>query len=636
MAVLSRETEVLLAEGCPASKRKLHVPILRRREEQPLHIVSAAMSEHATQSTNPNSSDNPRYQAVSAAATAPRPEVVQEPIAATDKGNDRAEPPAAQQPRGTEDVISKLFPENLAWLRLSEDDKRTRLLFLPTDPDTFHLEHIGLHWATDVEGYPDSCSRWLELACGDKEGSFETPMVMAVAQSIYHTACKVSLRSEDSTRVDFEIFYDPETDQVVLKTGESSPTLVLHQESESSSHGHQIVYSGVNTHLDPGAWQVAAPRVGRTTTLLVLQRRFLPAEGSAEKPEPASGKRSTSDALVGKRIKGKEPAEASGATLVQRHAVSEQPEHPLVRLKEGQTLELAGSLPLEQYSVQRTRKLAENNSSSVWRVIVSWPESPSSAMVAKTVLKGTGDVMAAAQGWEREARIHSKLNTSGIVDEKEKDMTLKRLRWPILPGGRGPANLFTGPRGVADRVMQDMALALDHVHRAGVAHNDIKPGNILYSDTRGAVLIDFGLSSDSAETADHVHAAGTPWYIPPEFLAEPEPRGFPGDVWALGVVQPFLLKLLPLPETTVGWRISAVVGPKGPGRDEARGAMTRWLGQVDHARELFARERPHADMDTIVCQMTKSDCHERITMSEITRALKEIESKKANRKEEVS
>ncbi|KAI6407959.1 hypothetical protein MCOR23_001613 [Pyricularia oryzae] len=99
-----------------------------------------------------------------------------------------------------------------------------------------------------------------------------------------------------------------------------------------------------------------------------------------------------------------------------------------------------------------------------------------------------------------------------------------------------PENLFTGSRGVAGRIMRDIALALDYVHSKGITHYDVKPGNIFYNDTRGAVLIDFGLSSDSPDTATNIYAAGTPWYIPPEFLAASNPgRGFPGDVWALGV-----------------------------------------------------------------------------------------------------
>jgi serine/threonine protein kinase len=57
-----------------------------------------------------------------------------------------------------------------------------------------------------------------------------------------------------------------------------------------------------------------------------------------------------------------------------------------------------------------------------------------------------------------------------------------------------------------------MASALAFFHRNGITHNDIKPGNILFSPARGAVLIDFGLSSDSTHTsAAATQTAGTPF-----------------------------------------------------------------------------------------------------------------------------
>ncbi|KAI6601856.1 hypothetical protein MCOR12_004143 [Pyricularia oryzae] len=178
----------------------------------------------------------------------------------------------------------------------------------------------------------------------------------------------------------------------------------------------------------------------------------------------------------------------------------------------------------------------------------------------------------AARVWQSETRIYSKLmaTTAGArfivqllgTDARIYTIYMEDVEGPSLahPTWRQrPENLFTGSRGVAGRIMRDIALALDYVHSKGITHYDVKPGNILYNDTRGAVLIDFGLSSDSPDTATNIYAAGTPWYIPPEFLAASNPgRGFPGDVWALGVVQLFLFKLLPLPETTAEWIISHV------------------------------------------------------------------------------
>ncbi len=65
----------------------------------------------------------------------------------------------------------------------------------------------------------------------------------------------------------------------------------------------------------------------------------------------------------------------------------------------------------------------------------------------------------------------------------------------------------------------DMASALAFVYENGIAYNDIKPGNILFSPARGAVLIDFGLSSDSMRASVVVtQTAGTLWYVLPEFM----------------------------------------------------------------------------------------------------------------------
>jgi serine/threonine protein kinase len=55
----------------------------------------------------------------------------------------------------------------------------------------------------------------------------------------------------------------------------------------------------------------------------------------------------------------------------------------------------------------------------------------------------------------------------------------------------------SGTPADARHVLDNMASALVFVHENGITHNDIKPGNVLHSSARGAVLIDFGLSSDS-------------------------------------------------------------------------------------------------------------------------------------------
>jgi serine/threonine protein kinase/WD40 repeat protein len=77
------------------------------------------------------------------------------------------------------------------------------------------------------------------------------------------------------------------------------------------------------------------------------------------------------------------------------------------------------------------------------------------------------------------------------------------------------------------RLAIDVASGLGQLHRHGLVHRDVKPGNIIYVNGR-AKLADIGLVTTSGEGRTFV---GTEGYIPPEG------PGSPGaDLFALGVV----------------------------------------------------------------------------------------------------
>ncbi|MFJ9885403.1 PQQ-binding-like beta-propeller repeat protein [Streptomyces sp. NPDC091287] len=84
-----------------------------------------------------------------------------------------------------------------------------------------------------------------------------------------------------------------------------------------------------------------------------------------------------------------------------------------------------------------------------------------------------------------------------------------------------------------------LAEALADIHRAGLAHRDLKPGNIMLT-ARGPRVIDFGIARPVDATAITLPGAflGTPGFMSPE-QASGGLAGPAGDVFALGAVLVF-------------------------------------------------------------------------------------------------
>jgi serine/threonine protein kinase len=78
---------------------------------------------------------------------------------------------------------------------------------------------------------------------------------------------------------------------------------------------------------------------------------------------------------------------------------------------------------------------------------------------------------------------------------------------------------------------------LDYAHRNGVIHRDVKPGNLLVSDSDVVKLADFGIAraTDQSSITQVGSVLGTAAYLAPE-QARGEEAGPRADIYSLGVV----------------------------------------------------------------------------------------------------
>jgi hypothetical protein len=96
------------------------------------------------------------------------------------------------------------------------------------------------------------------------------------------------------------------------------------------------------------------------------------------------------------------------------------------------------------------------------------------------------------------------------------------------------------PEDQAKRVLGQLATALQFVHDRGVAHRDLKPGNVMLTPQGRVKLMDFGLAKEeenvSDDTATHTDTVlGTPLYMPPGQMTGEE-SGTGIDIYAFACI----------------------------------------------------------------------------------------------------
>ncbi|HET8540855.1 MAG TPA: protein kinase [Anaeromyxobacter sp.] len=155
----------------------------------------------------------------------------------------------------------------------------------------------------------------------------------------------------------------------------------------------------------------------------------------------------------------------------------------------------------------------------------------------KVVLPGRR-ISARNQQWvQREAEAVACLNHPNIVTLHDfgRAPTGPYLIFELLRGETLGHRLKRGRLPLRDAVALagHVAGVLDHAHRAGVVHRDLKPGNVFLCQHGAVKVLDFGLAHLFGRGG--VLSGGTPAYMAPE-QKKAEPGDARTDLFALGVV----------------------------------------------------------------------------------------------------
>jgi DNA-binding response OmpR family regulator len=171
---------------------------------------------------------------------------------------------------------------------------------------------------------------------------------------------------------------------------------------------------------------------------------------------------------------------------------------------------------------QMQRRLAEGGAGTIYLARRQATGETVAVKVMAQRLPG-GEESKEAQRLSREYEAISRVDSPRIVKMHELGVTDGHVyvAMEYFPAG-SLRDLLLGPLPRADvvRYVQQIAGALEIIHRAGILHRDLKPANIMRRTDGSIALIDFGTAKFAAGHAHTLTATGsvvgTPNYMSPE------------------------------------------------------------------------------------------------------------------------
>lgn len=163
------------------------------------------------------------------------------------------------------------------------------------------------------------------------------------------------------------------------------------------------------------------------------------------------------------------------------------------------------------------------------------------------------------------------------------------------------------------RSLHHVAVGLKQLHSIGVAHQDLKPSNVVVFETDGSKIADLGRSSTKDREAlhDHLTVAGDRTYCPPEQMygyasLNWDRRRQATDLYHLGSMLHFMFTGLSTTTALVS-KLDPAHGPHGwdgPHQD----ALPYLLAAFDEILSDFRAVLPN-DVEDEVCRLLRYLCH---------------------------
>ena len=184
------------------------------------------------------------------------------------------------------------------------------------------------------------------------------------------------------------------------------------------------------------------------------------------------------------------------------------------------------------------------------RVYKAWDTLLQRLVAIKILHEHLADDPSFKERFEREAQLVAGLNHPNIVQVFDYSCVTiggfdqYYMVMPFVPGSTLRRELDEGPsrQGLTRvrmlQISRDLSSALGYAHERGMAHRDVKPGNVLIDDNGRAILTDFGIARlvQSARLTLDGSSTGTPAYMSPE-QASGQAGDARSDLYSLAIIQ---------------------------------------------------------------------------------------------------